>query len=129
MEEHRKSPSCASCHVRMDPIGLALENYDPIGRWRDADQGQPIDVTGQLEDGRTFDGPAALARVIKTDPRFAECATEKIFTYAIGRTRRAGDDTRVAALTKGFADGEHRTKALIASIIHNDAFRMRRGGT
>ncbi len=127
MEEHRKSPSCAGCHTKMDPIGLALEHYDPVGRWRDTDQGLPIDATGQLEDGRTFDGAAALAQVIKTDPRFTECATQKIFSYALGRTPRGYDDLRLAALTKGFADLHHRTKALIVSIIHNDAFRMRRG--
>ena len=129
MEEHRKNPSCAGCHAQMDPIGFALEHFDPIGRWRDTDQGQAIDATGQFDDGRKFDGAHELAQVIKGDPRFGECATQKVLSYALGRTPREGDVTRLSALTKGFADGQHRTKALIVSIIHNDAFRMRRGGT
>ena len=79
-------------------------------------------------DGSTFDGAAPLAQVIKSDPRFAECATQKIFSYALGRRPVGIDEPRLKALTKGFADGKHRTRALIVSIIHNDAFRMRRGG-
>ena len=128
MAEHRKNPGCAGCHTQMDPIGLALEHYDALGRWRDTDQGLPIDASGQLPGG-SFDGADGLARVIKNDPRFVKCATRKFFSYALGRTPQAIDAPRLEALAKGFADGHHRTKALIADIIHNDAFRMRRGGT
>jgi hypothetical protein len=128
MAEHRKNPGCAGCHTQMDPIGLALEHYDALGRWRDTDQGLPIDTTGQLPGG-SFDGADGLARVIKSDPRFVKCATRKVFSYALGRKPQTVDTPRLDALAKGFADGQHRTKALIADIIHNDAFRMRRGGT
>jgi hypothetical protein len=129
MEQHRSNPACAGCHVQMDAIGLAFEHYDAIGRWRDADQGLPIDATGQLPGGQTFDGVGGLATVIKNDPRFVQCATQKLFAYALGRDPQPLDDPRMTALTKGFADEHHRTKALLVSIIHNDAFRMRRGGT
>lgn len=128
MEQHRANPACAGCHVQMDAIGLSLEHYDPIGRWRDADQGQPIDASGKLADGRSFDGADGLAKIVKDDPRFVKCATEKVFAYALGRNPAALDDARMEALTKGFADERYRTKALIVSIIHNDAFRLRRGG-
>lgn len=127
MEEHRKSPSCAGCHTLMDPIGLALEHYDAIGQWRNTDQGQPIDATGEI-DGHSFDGAEGLAQVIKSDPRFVRCATQKIFAYALGRSPRGADRGRLDALTKGFAERQHRIRALIGEIIHNDAFRMRRGG-
>ena len=126
-EAHRKDPACAGCHTLMDPIGLALEHYDAIGRWRDTDLGQPIDTTGKLPDGRTFDGAVSLAQVIKSDPRFLACATQKLFSYALGRQPQAVDAARLDALTKSFSSGGYRTKALITEIIHNDAFRMRRG--
>ena len=128
MQEHRNNPGCYGCHSQMDPIGFAFEHYDAIGRWRDTDQSQPIDTTGDLPDGRSFDGTASLASVIKSDPRFGRCATTKLFSYALGRTPRAADDPRIDALAQGFADAKSRTKALITSLIHNDAFRMRRGG-
>ena len=66
--------------------------------------------------------------MIKSDPRFVKCATRKVFSYALGREPQAIDSPRLDALTKGFADGNHRARALILDIIHNDAFRMRRGG-
>ena len=128
MEEHRKNPACAGCHTLMDPIGLALEHYDAIGRWRDTDQGQAIDATGVLGNGKAFDGATQLAQVIKTDPRFMKCATQKVFTYALGREPMDTEGTRLNALGKGFADGQFRARTLILDIIHNDAFRMRRGG-
>ncbi|MDB5217509.1 MAG: hypothetical protein JWO86_5436 [Myxococcaceae bacterium] len=128
MEEHRKDPACAGCHTLMDPIGFALEHYDAVGGWRDTDQGQPIDATGLIGSTHTFDGATELAQVIKNDPRFVRCATTKVFTYALGRGPKDTDTTRIDALTKGFVDGNHRTRALILDIIHNDAFRMRHGG-
>jgi hypothetical protein len=128
MEQHRASPSCAGCHTSMDPIGFALEHYDAVGRWRDADHGQPIDSAGVLPDGRAFDGAPSLAAVIKGDPRFGECATKKLFSYALGRSPRAIDGPRIVALARGFADARNRARALIISLVHNDAFRMRRGG-
>jgi hypothetical protein len=112
----------------MDPIGFALEHYDALGRWRDTDHGQPIDSAGALPDGHAFDGARSLAAVIKGDPRFGECTTKKLFSYALGRSPRAIDGPRIGALAKGFADARNRARALIISLVHNDAFRMRRGG-
>lgn len=128
MQEHRKNPGCYGCHSQMDPIGFSFEHYDAIGRWRDTDQGQTIDTTGELATGQTFDGTTSLAAVIKNDPRFGRCATTKLFSYALGRKPQDIDTPRIDALAKGLADAKNRTRALITSLIQNDAFRMRRGG-
>lgn len=128
MEEHRRNPVCASCHAQMDPIGFALEHYDAIGRWRELDEGLPIDASGQLPGGRTIDGSVDLAKAIKADPRFASCSTRKLYAYALGRSPQPFDAQRLAALTRSFVDGDHRMKDLVSNVIYSDAFRTRRGG-
>lgn len=128
MEEHRKNPICASCHTQMDPIGFSLEHYDAIGQWRDTDQGQPIDATGQLPGGLPIDGEAQLAQALKSDPRFPRCATRKLFTFALGRVAQPFDEARLLMLSDRFAASGYRIRALIEDIVHTDAFRMRHGG-
>ncbi len=128
LEEHRKNPACQSCHTQMDPIGFALEHYDALGRWRDTDQGQAIDATGKTPAGIAFDGAGELAKVIKDDPRFIDCATRKLFTYALGRVPGTYDERRLKGLVRAFAKDDYRTRDLISNIIDSDAFRMRRGG-
>jgi hypothetical protein len=78
--------------------------------------------------GQTFDGADELAKVIKNDPRFVDCATRKLFTYALGRVPGTFDERRLQGLVKAFARDDYRTKDLIVNIIGSDAFRMRRGG-
>ncbi len=112
----------------MDPIGFSLEHYDAIGRWRELDQGLPIDASGVLPGGQAIDGAGELASALKADPRFERCATHKLYTYALGGVPKAYDATRLADLTSGFARGVHRTRDLIIDIVHSDAFRTRRGG-
>ena len=119
------NPSCASCHATMDPIGFTLERYDATGRWRDTDQGEPIDTTGS----EVVDGTAGLVRAIKGDPRFPECATRKLFTYAFARAPDAYDEPTLASLRAAFGQGGHRMRDLIIAIAHSDAFRTRHGGT
>ena len=89
MEQHRRSPACANCHKIMDPIGLALENFDAIGAWRTADGATPIDASGQLSDGTRIDGPVSLRNAL-LDRRqvFVRTVTEKLLTYALGPQRR-----------------------------------------
>jgi hypothetical protein len=112
----------------MDAYGLAFEHYDAIGRWRDTDNGEAIDATGSLPDGSSFDGVAQLAKIVKEDPRFVTCTTGKLFSYALGREAADYDATRLDALAKGLGDQGFRVKSLVSNIIHNDAFRLRRGG-
>ena len=128
LDEHRKDPACQSCHTQMDPIGFALEHYDALGRWRDTDQGSPIDATGKMASGRAFDGADELAKVVKSDPRFIDCVTRKLFTYALGRVPGSYDERRLKGLVAAFAKQGYRTKELVVNIIGSDAFRMRRGG-
>jgi hypothetical protein len=128
MDQHRKNPVCATCHTLMDPIGFALENFDGLGRWREMDQGATIDATGELPGGQKIDGAAQLASALKNDPRFARCATRKLYTYALGRVPQSFDEPRLAGLTASFTANGQRTRDLIVDIVHSDAFRMRRGG-
>ena len=91
IEQHRKSPVCAACHAVIDPPGLALENFDPIGRWRDADQGQPIDPDTTLPGGIPVAGAAGLRdSLLKRPELFASTLTEKLMVYALGRRLEAG---------------------------------------
>ncbi|MGY8688869.1 MAG: DUF1588 domain-containing protein, partial [Verrucomicrobiales bacterium] len=87
LEIHRAQPLCASCHDRMDPLGLALENFNAMGMWRDQERGTPISAEGQLVTGEPFDSIKALKKILATERRddFYHCLTEKMLTYALGR--------------------------------------------
>ena len=84
---HRAQPLCASCHARLDPLGLALENFNAMGLWRDKERGQPIDSTGKLLSGESFKDVRELKRILKENHKqdFYRCITEKLLTYALGR--------------------------------------------
>lgn len=129
LREMGTSGTCATCHAAMDPFGFTLEHYNAIGRWRDTDQGAPIDATGTLPAGTTVDGAAALAATIKADARFPACATQKLFTYALGRAPTTYDEPALAALLATFVQGGHRMRDLVLALVHADAFRTRHGGT
>ncbi len=86
LEQHRANASCATCHAKMDPLGFGLENFDPIGAWREKDGDYPIDSSGILPGGKTFQGPKALKAILKGKSKeFTRCLAEKMLTYAIGR--------------------------------------------
>src|SRR5262249_31009396 len=86
MKQHRKNPVCANCHDNIDPLGLALENFDAIGKWRTSEANTVIDPTGAFPDGAKFDSPATFRRVLLRQPdEFAGALTEKLLTYALGR--------------------------------------------
>lgn len=128
LKAHLMDASCASCHARMDPIGLAMENFDAIGAWREADEGGPIDASGVLPGGVSFVGPAELKRVLLArEDLFVENLTRKLLTYALGRGLEPFDRpavTRIAARAK--ADG-NRISAIIEGIVLSEAFRACRG--
>jgi mono/diheme cytochrome c family protein len=131
MEAHRANPICASCHARMDPIGFALENYDGIGRWRMKDAGAPIDASGKLPDGTTFNGPSELKKILLTGHRdeFATTVTEKLLTYALGRGLEAYDAPSVRVIMRQAAKDDYRLTALIQAIVESTPFQMRRTPT
>jgi len=128
MEAHRSNPICASCHSRMDPIGFALENYDGVGRWRDADAGGTIDATGTLPDGTQFQGPAGLRQLLLTKYKddFVRTAIEKLLTYALGRGLEYYDYPTVRAIARDAAKDDYRLSSLILGVVNSTPFQMRR---
>jgi hypothetical protein len=128
MEKHRSNSICASCHARMDPIGFSLENFNGIGKWRDLDGGSPIDATGRLPGGATFEKPAGLKKLLATSyaDQFCATVTEKLLTYALGRGLEYYDQPAVRSIMRQAAREDYRMSALIAAIIRSTPFQMRR---
>jgi mono/diheme cytochrome c family protein len=127
LEMHRKNPTCASCHRRMDPLGFGLENFDAIGAWRTLDGKFPIDASGSLPDGRTFTGPEEL-RAILTGERdaFVRALTTKLLTYALGRGLERYDTRAVKLITSRMPDHGYRFSGLVLEIVNSLPFQSRR---
>ena len=129
MEVHRQKPVCASCHKRMDPIGLGLENFNAIGQFRSTEEGQPIDTAGVLITGETFSDVAGLKAVLadsRTDD-FYRCLAEKILTFAIGRGPEYYDAVSIDAIVSKMHKGKGTLKELVHAIIESAPFQKRRG--
>lgn len=127
LDEHRKNATCASCHARMDPLGFGLENFDAIGAWRTQDGKFPIDSTGTLPDGRSFQGPAQLKAIVKSDrDAFAQCLTEKLLTFGLGRGLERYDKPTVRKIAKNVAANEYRFSSLVIEIVKSSPFQRRR---
>ena len=128
MEEHRKSPVCASCHSRMDPLGFGLENFNAIGAWRTEDGKFPVDATGTLPDGRKFNSPEELKQLLKQDRDvFARAVTEKLLTYALGRGLERYDRPTVAAIVAQLPAKDYRFSALVTGIVNSLPFQKKSG--
>jgi hypothetical protein len=127
LEQHRKNAVCASCHTRMDPLGFGLENFDAIGAWRTKDGLFPINASGTLPDGKSFDGPQGLESILKAQPdAFAECLTRKLLIYALGRGLEPADDSTVKKIVKNVAADNYRFSSLILEIVKSEPFQKRR---
>jgi mono/diheme cytochrome c family protein len=127
MEEHRKSPACSSCHKLMDPIGLALENFDGIGRWRTVDNGAIIDPASQLADGTSIDGPVALRQaILRNGDLFARNMTEMLLSYGLGHGIEYYDMPFVRAIVKDAARSGYRFSSLVLGIVKSAPFQRRR---
>jgi hypothetical protein len=127
--KHRASPTCASCHAVMDPLGLALENFDATGMWRDRDRyaGVAIDASGVLPDGTPIAGPDDLRKAVLRRPQqFAQTFTEGLLTYATGRTLQPHDMPTVRRIVRGAAASDYRFSTLVQGIVGSEQFRMRR---
>ena len=128
MEQHRKDPNCATCHDKMDTLGFAFENYDAIGRWRETEGQAAIDPSGTLPDGTSFQGPAKLKTLLRTQSKeFARSLAEKMLTYALGRGLEFYDRCAVNKLVDTAAKDRYRFSALLGGIVKSDPFRLRRG--
>ena len=126
--QHRANPACASCHAMMDPLGLSLENFDLAGKWRTVDEALfPIDASGTLPDGTTFEGPAGLRHVLLNPPdRFVRTLTEKMLTYALGRGLGYYDMPAVRKITRDAARQNYRASSVVLGIVNSLPFQMRR---
>ena len=128
MVEHRRNPVCASCHAIMDPIGLSLENFDAIGRYRERTAGfEPLDVAGSFPDGTTFDGSGGLREtLLDRSDQFVHTLASKLLTYSLGRAVEHHDMPAVRAIERDAADDGYRFSSLILGIVRSTPFQMRR---
>jgi len=126
MEEHRSNPSCASCHKIMDPIGFSLENFDLTGKWRDIDQKTPVDASSELVDGTQLHGPATLRQaLVSRSDAFVTTATEKLLTYAVGRTVHYYDMPTIRSIVREAAGNDYHFSSIVLGIVKSAAFRMK----
>jgi hypothetical protein len=127
LEIHRQDPGCASCHRVMDDIGFGFENFDAIGRWRDSDQGHPIDAAGELPSGESFATPAELIAILRArEQEFARCFVEKLLTYALGRGLEYYDRCTIDEILEKIDDQDYRFSAVVDAIVTSRPFLMRR---
>ena len=127
MEQHRANPACASCHRVMDPLGLALENFDAIGAWRTQDNGMKVDTSGQLADGTKISGVIGLRETLLKQPdMLVNTVTEKLMTYALGRGLEPEDMPAVRAIVRNAEHDNFRFVSLIQGVVNSTPFRMRK---
>jgi hypothetical protein len=127
MEQHRSNPACTSCHRVIDPLGLALENFDVTGKWRINDGDIPVDASGTVYDGTRIEGPAGLrSAVLRHQDAFLTSFTESLMTYALGRRVEAADMPAVRRIIRNAASKDYRMSAFINGVIEGAAFRMAR---
>jgi hypothetical protein len=124
---HRANPACSTCHDVMDPIGLGLENFDAIGRWRTREAGGAVDASGQLASGIKINGAVELRAALTADPeQFARVFSGKLLTYALGRGLEDYDMPTVRRIVAEAAGENYRFSALVRGVVNSVPFRMRR---
>lgn len=124
---HRRSPACAACHKMMDPIGLALENFNAIGLWRTVDSGAPIDPSGELFDGTPLDGPVSLRNaILGRRDAFIASFTENFLAYGLGRLIEDRDMPAARAIVRGAASNGYRFSSFVLGVVRSVPFEMRR---
>jgi hypothetical protein len=126
LELHRKVEPCASCHKIMDPIGFALENFDMVGTWRQVDGKTPIDASGQLVDGTKLNSVTDLRNaLLSRKEMFVSTATQKLLTYAIGRTMQYYDMPAVRSIVHRAAQNDYKFSSLVLGVVQSDAFQKK----
>jgi len=125
MELHRKNPACAACHQRMDPLGFALENFDALGKWREASDGAPIDPAAAFPDGSRFEGIRGLRALLSAHKEdFARTLAEKLLAYAIGRGLDYRDMPAVRAIARDAARADYSWSSIVVGIVKSPPFSM-----
>jgi hypothetical protein len=129
LEEHRKNPNCAVCHVHMDALGLAFENFDAVGAFREQDGRFDIDASGKLPSGAEFNGAGELKRLLLAESKedFLHCLAEKTLTYAIGRGVEYYDRCTIDGIAASLAGDDYKFSRLVLSVVESDAFQKRKG--
>jgi hypothetical protein len=127
MEMHRSSAVCRSCHLFMDPIGLALDNFDVTGQWRIRENGMPLDTRGELYDGTPVSNPAELVAALSRRPiPLVRNFTENLLTYALGRRLEYYDQPTVRAIARAAEGSGYRISSFVVGVVTSDAFTMKR---
>lgn len=126
LEKHRSDPACQSCHEKMDPLGLGLENFDADGKWRESYGNTPIDPSGVLATGEAFEGPAALKKLLLQEKeKFARNLSKKALSFAIGRGMTFTDETAIRELTTTLMEHQFNPDQFIAELVYSYPFRMK----
>jgi hypothetical protein len=125
LDAHRSNPACAVCHIRMDPLGFSLENFDALGKWRTTSDGVPVDASASLPDGSRFDGVAGLRTLLLTHREdFVRTFADRLLSYAIGRGTEFSDFPAVRKIVRDSAAQDYRWSALVRAVVHSTSFGM-----
>jgi hypothetical protein len=128
MEQHRSNPTCMACHAVMDPLGLALENFNTVGQFRthDTETLSLLDTSGTLPDGTAIKGPDDLRRALASKPdQFVQAFTENLLAFALGRSIDYNDMPAVRSLVRNAAKDDYRFESIVLGVVSSDAFRKR----
>ena len=133
LEVHATTASCASCHAKIDPLGLAFDNFDAIGRWRETErieggtgEDPPVDASGVLPDGRAFAGPSEFKKLIAADDdRLAKAFVEQLATYALRRVMTVDDEPHLHSIVASAKADDYRVQSLIRGLVTSELFRGR----
>jgi hypothetical protein len=127
LARHRDNPACDACHRRIDPLGIALENFDPVGRWRDRDRDQPIDARGALMDSAKFDGIVELKRLLLARKQdFARSFVEQMLAYALGRRLEFYDEPTVNHIVQAVGDDDYKFSRVVLEVAKSYPFMHKR---
>jgi hypothetical protein len=127
MEMHRANPTCNACHRFMDPIGLALDNFDVTAKWRTRENGTPLDTRGDFYDGTPVTSPAELTRALMKRPvPLVRTFTENLLAYALGRRAETFDQPAIRAIAKAAEANDYKMSSFILGVVKSDAFQMKR---
>jgi hypothetical protein len=127
LAQHRTNAACASCHRMIDPVGFSLEQFDAVGRWRDREEGLPVDAAGGLPDGSQFQGVDGLEKALQRRPEwFVRTMTEKLFTFALGRAPEDFDAPAIRKIVRDARANNYRFSALVVGLTTSTPFQMRR---
>jgi hypothetical protein len=124
LRAHSEIEACASCHVRMDGIGLALENFDAVGRHRTTDNNLPIDASGEIFEVGAFEGLAGLTELVRERPELHRCWVRSLYRHATGHVEVEGDEAALLDVDKAFELSQYHLKDLLVEIVVSDAFRF-----